>query len=142
MFSLSDITQLGPIASLYTGTPVGQRKNYNKFVATLTVNFGGEDRTFAIKITDYMQFMRYCTDYNNLSLKEKKKLGASLANKYLDVQESTNNDTDQYVTALLIFLKKQNFNGVSIYQADSNFSGWSKLSIDPVSNTLTSNSCN
>ena len=129
MFSDMDINTLFNLARKGT-TAAGQVKNYSEFVLTLTTN----DGTFAIKIKDVTKFFSVVN--NNSS-----KIKTEMLKKYRK-RLSTDN-MNGFKKDFLNLIKELDM-GIGLYEANTDFSQWSEVNLDPINanNIPVKSNCN
>ncbi|PZR24457.1 MAG: hypothetical protein DI539_00330 [Flavobacterium psychrophilum] len=86
-----------------------------------------------------MQFIQFVGNYYS-SPTEQERHRNKLDRRYTKIPEI--NGTTGYLKVLFQYLKEENINGISIYKADDQeFSSWSKLEYDNVSNDIKEKPC-
>ena len=114
MFSHEDFRSLAVIANNNNNN-----LDYSAFFVTLTTN----DGTFAIMIDDFATFFDAMRGLKYL------KFHKELEDKYIN--EGLPSTSINYQKILLKAMSKHNI-GASLYTANTDLSGWNKLSLDPV----------
>jgi len=140
MFSLTDIYKLGEIAYNYRPS-VGFRRNIHKYTFTLTVEPGSENpsdqkQTYALKINDWEKFGQFVLQYSALSDDEKKSKGFILQKKY-NTTHKNGDGIENFIKDMFNFIKEQNIEGISLYKAKPNFTGWNRVDYNSTTNQFT-----
>jgi hypothetical protein len=127
MFSDGDLNWLFWVTTNHNTN--GADKDYSEYFLTLTVPQG----TFAIKIKDISKFntFRSSKEWKNFNNGQKGEL-KTLRKKY-DALESTSN-FNSITNAFLEVLRDSN-SGIGLYEASSDLSSWSELTLAPNSAT-------
>jgi hypothetical protein len=118
MFSDHDLKCLFTLARKHV-VPVGQVKDYSEYVIAMTTN----DGTFAIKIKDITKFFSTINDITKF-----KKIKKLLLKKY---QKRDSNDNINGFKKDLLNLFEEFDMGVGLFQANSDFTLWSEVNLDP-----------